>query len=180
MISRRITHTVITMSVFTFLLFTTASAQHLSFNPSVSIPATVNFQVDLQLTTNGVTVQGLDVVFSYDPTIVQLDGVSGGGWLTGSGLDFYLWIDPASSLGFVHVTTALLGMGSSTDGAVLTLDFTALAAGISPLDFVSFDLRDDTNMLLPAATNSIGDQIVIEEAIPNEVWSIGAMKSYWR
>ncbi len=164
--------------VFITLLCTVASAQHLGFNPSISIPATTSFQIDLQLTTNGTTVQGLDIVFSYNPIVVQLNGVNAGGWLTIS--DYYLWNNPASALGFVHVSAALLGAGSNTDGAVLTLDFEALEAGISPLDFVSIDLRDDANAPIPGATHSFGDHILIEEAIANEVWSVGAVKSHWR
>ena len=180
MTSRKLGLAVITASVVILLLSTAASAQHLFFNPSVSIPINITFQIDLDLTTDSLPVQGLDIVFTFDPAIVQLDAINAGSWFTGSGLDYYLWIDPLSAPGVVHATMALLGAGSTVDGTILNLSFTALDAGISPLHFLAMSLRDDANAPLSLSTHSTGDQIVIEEAIPNEEWSVSKTKLQWR
>lgn len=161
------------------LLTSSAAAQRLEFDPSVSVPMAVNFTVDLTLDSEGTTVQGVDVVFTYDPAIVQFDGVVDGDWFTTSGLDHYLWLDPGTALGTVHISSALLGAGRNGAGVYATLQFTALAAGVSPLTFQSLTVRNDFNAPL-AATHSMGDFIIIQEAIPNEMQTWSDIKLGWR
>lgn len=156
-----------------------AAAQHLAFDPSVSVPAALDFTVDITLDSQGETVQGLDLTFSYDPTIVQFNGVTAGDWFTGSGLDHYLWLDPGTALGTVHFSSALLGAGRNGTGVVVTIEFTALAAGVSPLTFESWLVRDDANAPLAPITHSIGDFIIIQEAIPADSWSWSDIKRAW-
>ncbi|HPF36161.1 MAG TPA: cohesin domain-containing protein [Candidatus Krumholzibacteria bacterium] len=156
-----------------------ALAQRLAFDPSVSVPMAVDFSVDLTLDTQGAVVQGVDVVFTYEPTIVQFNGVVDGDWFTTSGLDHFLWLDPGSALGVVHISSALLGAGRTGSGVLAELEFTALAAGISPLQFQTWLVRDDANAPL-VATHSIGDFIIIQEAIANEDRSWSDIKRLWR
>ena len=180
MTSRRLSRAVVAMWTFIICSCVAAHAQHLSFDPPVSVPTAIEFQVRIHLAPAGATVQGLDLVFTYEPSIVSLDAVEAGDWFTDSGADHYLWIDPVTPAGAVHVSAALLGFGSAVDGHILTLSFTALAPGVSPLHFLAIDLRNDANAPLLFTTHSTGDEIVIEEAIGNESSSMGAFKSLWR
>ncbi len=42
------------------------------------------FTVAIHLDTEYETVQGLDIAFTYDPVIIQLDGIAPGYWFTGA------------------------------------------------------------------------------------------------
>ncbi len=76
----------------------------------------------------------------------------------------------------------MLGSGRSDNGTVAILSFTALAAGISDLVFVtgSCTVRDDENHDLTATTYSTGDFVRINPAIPAETRSFGYVKTLWR
>ena len=104
-----LTRTLVISAICLALLAVPAAAQRLAFDPSVSVPTAVNFTVDLTLDSQGATVQGLDVVFTYDPMVVQFTGVTAGDWFTASGLDHYLWLDPATALDTVHFVSNVLG-----------------------------------------------------------------------
>lgn len=160
--------------------FTDARAQYVSFEPHVTVPVCITFQVEVRIEAQGVPVQGIETVFGYDPAIVRLDAVEAGGWLAGSGLEHFLWTDPTSPAGTAEVHAALLGGGSSADGVLLTLSFSALDSGVSPLDFTALDLRDVANAPLVAATHSIDDRIIIEEAVADEGFTFSGVKSLWR
>jgi len=57
--------------------------------------------------------------------------------------------------------------------------FTALEAGISPLDFLGVEVRDFQNQDVHAG-HSFGDRIVIDQAIPVEPGSFGRVKALFR
>ena len=160
--------------------FSAARAQYVSFEPHVSVPISVAFEVEMKIEPAGIAVQGIDTAFDYDPSIVRLDAVAAGGWLAASGLEHFLWVDPDAPAGSAVVHAALLGGGSAADGVLLRLSFTALDSGVSPLGFTALDLRDVVNTPLAEATHSEGDLIVVEEAVAAAVLTFGGLKSLWR
>ena len=175
---------VMTAAVAACVLFVSAplpvAAQWIGFNPAETVPANENFTVDLVLDTEGVFVMGADVLFSFDPTVVQLDAVTAGDWFTTAVEPHFFWAEPVPAMpGVVHVTGTVMTTGRDGAGALAVLHFTAVAAGFSPLDFQAVSLRDALNAPLPH-TLSTGDRIVIEEAISAGGTSFGGLKARWR
>lgn len=157
-----------------------AAAQWIGFNPAETVPSTENFTVDLVLDTEGVTVMGADVLFSFDPAVVHLDAVTVGDWFTTAVEPHFFWADPALSVpGVVHVSGTVMTTGRSGAGTLAVLHFTAVAAGFSPLTFQAVGLRNALNAPVPH-TRSTGDRIIIEEAIPAATTSFGDLKASWR
>lgn len=157
-----------------------AHAQWIGFDPSESIPIAESFTVDLLLDTGGVTIMGADVVFAFDPAVVQLDSVTVGDWFVTAPEPHFFWADAGLSVaGVAHVTGTVMTTGRDGAGALAVLHFTALDVGISPLDFVSISLRDPVNAPVPH-TRSTGDRIVIEEAIDARDSAFGSLKALWR
>jgi hypothetical protein len=157
-----------------------AHAQWIGFNPSETVPSTENFTVDLVLDTGGVTIMGADVLFSFDPAVVQLDSVTVGDWFVTAAEPHFFWADAGQALPYqAHVTGTVMTTGRAGAGSLAVLHFTALAAGFSPLDFQSVSLRDPLNAPVPH-TRSTGDQIVIDGAIDADGASFGSVKALWR
>lgn len=155
-----------------------AVGQTISFDPGVSLPEFRDFTVEIAL-TGPQTVMGVDMVFTYDPYIVDLVTVEAGDWFTASGLDYQFWVDPLVPAGTVHLSTALLGAGAADGGGFAVLHFHAVSVGVVPLRFLSLTVRDDMNANL-LAEHSTGDRIVIEPAVPVEAKSFGDLKVLYR
>ena len=157
-----------------------ASAQWLGFDPGETVPDAKVFTVDLRLDTQDVTIMGVDVLFSFLPSIVRLDSVTVGDWFTTAPQPHFFWCDPAlAEPNLARVTGSVVTTGRAGAGALAVLHFTALEAGFCPLVFQSTVLRDPLNAGVPH-TASTGDRIVIEEAIPAAGVSLGGLKSRWR
>lgn len=157
-----------------------AAAQWIGFDPAETVPATEAFTVDLVLDTGGVTVMGADVLFTFDPAVVRLDSVTVGGWLTTAPQPYFFWADAGESVAdLVHVTGSVMTTGRAGAGALAVLHFTARAAGFCDLVFQAVSLRDPLNAPVPH-TRSVGDRIIIEEAIGTDAASFGALKALWR
>ena len=157
-----------------------AAAQWIGFNPAEMVPTNEIFTVDLVLDTEGVTVMGVDVLFSFDPAVVHLDAVTVGDWFTTAPEPHFFWAEPGLAVpGVVHASGTVMTSGRSGAGVLAVLHFTAVAAGFSPLDFQAVSLRNPLNAPVPH-TRSSGDRIIIEEAIPTEGSSFGDLKARWR
>ncbi len=159
-------------------LITVPSSQ-LYFDPSVSVPVTMVFTVDLRIDAVGSQVKGAEVAVDFDPAIVALDAVTPGDWVTTQGLLYYFYDYTTGGTSSIHFAMSFLD-GVATDGGVLAVcHFTAIDVGTSPLDFVDVDVRDIDNQTLPFL-HSTGDQIVIEQAVATEPTTFGAIKSLFR
>jgi len=132
------------IAVFMVMGLSSASAQQITVDPPLAIATQVSFTVDIDIDTGALAVQGAEVVMSYDPAIVQLEGIEAGGWLIDSGLPYFLHdFTPEVAPGVLHFDAALLGgvLGGGGAGTLATCHFTALAPGDSPLDFVQLVVR---------------------------------------
>ncbi|MFO7610399.1 MAG: hypothetical protein R6X35_14635 [Candidatus Krumholzibacteriia bacterium] len=157
-----------------------ASAQWIGFDPAETVPATEVFTVALVLDTEGVTVMGADVLFTFDPAVVRLDSVTVGDWFTTAPQPYFFWADAGGSVAdLVQVTGSVMTTGRAGAGALAVLHFTALAAGFCDLEFRAVSLRDPLNASVPH-TRSTGDRIIIEEAIGVGTASFGGLKARWR
>jgi len=161
-------------------LTTTAAANLLFVDPPTSTPADSLFTVAVSRDA-GEAVQGFDVKIAFDPAIVRLDGIAPGGWLLTAGFPFALFDGTVAGEDTLRFSAAFLGLGqtSAAAGAVVVLHFRARSPGVSPLDFAPVVARDAANAPVPFE-HSVGDRIVIDQAIAAGRASLGALKRDYR
>ena len=155
------------------------AAQTVSVVPHVAEPVTYTFPINVYLDSEYEEVQGVEVVMTFDPVIVRLDGIAPGDWFTDSGQAYFFWDHTTPGTDTIHFTGALLDQGQVANGVIGICTFEALAQGVSPVDFVDVDVRDAGNMDLGAG-HSTGDQIIIDLAIDSEAFSFGEVKTLYR
>ena len=167
------------LSFLCLFLASSAVAQHLSVDPPTSQPDTEEFTLDIVLDPEGATVMGMEVSLSFDNLVVRLDGIDAGPWFTVSAPDPFFWDYTHPGTELIYFTGASLGVGLEVGGVVATCRFTALAGGISPVNFLGTDLRDPENSVLPT-THSTGDLIIIDAAIAADEPTWGQVKALYR
>ena len=164
----------------TLLLAVPATAQIISFNPSVTIPTDPTFDVLIDIDCVGENVKGIELKVVYDPFLVQLDGISPGPWYTGSGQPHYFFdytnTDPQ---GVIHFASAVLDGTLSGSGNLAICHFTMIGFGISPLIFQDTDVRGLDNVDLGFA-HSTGDQIILDPVVDVQERAFGAIKAIYR
>ena len=119
------------------------------------------------------------ISLSFDPLLVRLEGIDPGAWFTEGGAEWFFWDYTHPGTELIHFTGSRLGSASSVGGQIGICRFTALEAGISPLDFLGVEVRDFQNQDVHAG-HSFGDRIVIDQAIPVEPGSFGRVKALFR
>ncbi len=158
----------------------TAGAQQVYFDPSANYPNDYVFTVELNISTGGQAVQGVEARIVYDNFLLHLDAVTPGPWLTGASLPHYLFdytdVEPQ---GVIRFASALLGGTSDQDGVLAYCHFTAYDFGTSPLIFQDLDVRDGANTPL-GFSHSTGDFITLDPVIPTESSSFGGVKALFR
>lgn len=161
------------------LLPAAPSAQTVFVQPPESIPAEESFTLAIVLDCADAGVLGVEIALSFDASLVRLEGIDPGAWFTGSGVDWFFWDYTHPGTELIHFTGSLLGSASAADGELAVCRFTALDPGVSPLDFLTVEVRDFQNQDLDAA-HSYGDRIVIDQAIPDRAVGFGSLKAIYR
>ncbi len=159
---------------------TAGSAQIVSFNPSDTVPIDPSFDVVIDIDCGGLDVKGVELSVTYDPLLVRLDGVSAGGWYSGSGQSFtffdYTNIEPQ---GTIHFASAVLSGTLSGSGNLAVCHFAILDFGVSPLNFVETDVRGLQNTDL-GFSHSTGDQITLDPVVEVRQRTFGNIKTLYR
>ena len=156
-----------------------AAAQSVSMVPHEAVPAASPFEVFVYLDTDGLLLQGVEIRIAFDPGIVALQQVTAGDWFTASGLPYYFYDYTTPGTAEIHFTGALLGAGRTQNGVIGACRFAALAPGVSPLEFLDWDVRGPDNVDV-GASHSTGDRIIIEEAVGAEEVTFGRVKLLYR
>ncbi len=135
-----------------------AVAQQIYINPPVSEPLEPYLTVDVVIATAGLDVMGMEIEIAFDPTVVALDHIEPGEWVTSAGLDYFFYDLTTPGTDVIRFDMAFLGTGRTGDGQVAICHFHAASPGTSPLEFGTLDIRDPDNAQL-TFTHSEGDQI---------------------
>ena len=112
---------------------------NLTLNPSQ------DFTVELKATSI-TNLKGYSVTLSYDPTLISLQEVTEGPFLSTKGKTFfYKKVD--DTRGTILIDNALLGtdLSISGEGTLATLSFTCLKAGSTSIEFSLTKTRDTNN-----------------------------------
>jgi hypothetical protein len=137
-----------------------AVAQQIYLSPALSEPLEPEFTVDVMIDTEGFEIMGILVDIDFDNTVVALESIEAGEWVTTSGLDylFYDLTEPGST--DIRFDMAFLGEGYTGSGRLAICHFRAINPGDSPLVFGELDIRDPNNNAVPFTTSE-GDLIHI-------------------
>jgi len=112
---------------------------------NLSLAPSQDFAVELKATSI-TNLKGYSVTLSYDPTLISLQEVTEGPFLSKKGKTFfYKKVDDTQ--GTILIDCALLGktLSISGEGTLTTLSFTCLKAGSSSIEFSLARTRDTLN-----------------------------------
>lgn len=162
------------------LLPLTAWSQTVFFNPSQSMPTEDQFTVPIAIECAGLDVKGIEVSVTFDPILVRLDAITAGSWYADATQPFFFFdYTETAPAGEIHFDSAVLDGTLSGAGDLAICHFTKLEFGVTPLDFVDLDVRDQNNNVLDF-TYSTGDHILLDPVIADRERTFGAVKSLFR
>ena len=122
---------------------------------------------------------GYDVTIAFDTSLVELVGVDEGSLpASGGATTFFHWFDAGVASDTVHVNGAVLGTTVDGPGVLFFITFKALFPGITPVTFVSTEIRDNFNVDIPHDT--IDGSITVEKSIPVRSATWGSIKTRYR
>ncbi len=118
--------------------------------------------VDVAINDELLGLTGYDLLLDYDESVVELIDVVEGALPQTAGATFFYWTtDPGTSNAIV-INGAVLGDSVDGPGVIARIHFRAIALGTTPVEFLSFELRDIDNVPLFAVPND-GYILVNEE-----------------
>jgi len=165
------------IALFVSLGFSNADAASVAVTPA---DTTVSVGDDLWIRVEADAFSDLkayDLIFQYDPTVVQLLGANPGDVLTGS--YFASLVNEVSApIDSAWYDAAMLVGSTSGPGVLVYFHFKALATGISPLDCRKVDYRDSNNVqTLPSCSSGIIRVVGVVPARP-DTW--GRVRARYR
>jgi len=110
---------------------------------NLTLTPSEDFTVELK-TTSITNLKGYSVTLSYDPTLISLQEVTEGPFLSEKGKTFFY---TKEDQGTILIDNALLGtdLAISGEGTLATLSFTCLKAGSTGIEFSLTKTRDALN-----------------------------------
>jgi len=110
---------------------------------NLTLTPSQDFTVELKATSI-TNLKGYSVTLSYDPTLISLQEVTEGPFLSAKGKTFFYTKEDEST---ILIDNVLLGtdLSISGEGALATLSFTCLKAGSTSIEFSLTKTRDTLN-----------------------------------
>ena len=105
--------------------------------------------VDVSVNAELLGLTGYDLTIDYDESVLEVLGVVEGALPQGSGSSFFYWTPGPAPENAIVINGAVLGDSVDGPGVLARLHFSALIPGVSPLEFLTFELRDIANFPLP-------------------------------
>lgn len=124
--------------------------------PSTSVVAGSTFAVDVNI-SNVTDLFAFQFDIGFDPSILSATSITEGSFLPGGGTTFFIpgTIDNIGGTISSNADTLIGAIsGVSGSGTLAVLDFTALAAGTSPIDIANVTLLDSTLSSISSTTTS--------------------------
>lgn len=120
-----------------------------------------DFWVDVSVNEELLGLTGYDLVIDYDESVLELLDVVEGALPQSAGPSFFYWTLGPGPENAVVINGAILGDSVDGPGVLASLHFSGLAAGVSPLEFLDFELRDLENDPITATSTdgvvTVGD-----------------------
>ena len=145
------------------LLASTASATPtLYIDPVVTEVLTGDdFWVDVSVNADLLGLTGYDLTIDFDEDVLAVLGVVEGALPQGSGESFFFWTPGPPPENAIAINGAVLGGSVDGPGVLARLHLSALVPGVSSLGFLSFELRDIENSVIPVT--AVDGQVVVSD-----------------
>jgi hypothetical protein len=118
-----------------------------------------DFWVDVSVNAELLGLTGYDLTIDYDESVLEVLGVEEGALPQSLGSSFFYWAPGPSPENAIVINGAVLGGSVDGPGVLARLHFSALGPIWSPLEFLSFELRDIENEPIPAT--AIGGHVIV-------------------
>lgn len=120
--------------------------------PSTQVLKLETFSVEIVVSDDVVGITGYDLAIDYDESLLDVVDVAEGDLPAGySGETFLYWSVSAAEPHELVINGAVLGGSVDGPGPLVRIEFTAIAAGASPVSFLSAELRDLENASIPVS-----------------------------
>lgn len=170
---------------FAVLALGVAGAAQALPDPIISIePLTVFvepddlFALDVNISGQVLGVTGYDLIIDFDETLLEVVNVVEGSLPASSPPTYFWWTDEGTESQAIVINGAVLGHSVDGPGTLAELRFHALAVGVTPIHFVSVDLRDLDNSAI--AVTPLDGEVTIEWVTPVEPSSWSRIKTLFR
>jgi hypothetical protein len=108
-----------------------------------------DFWVDVSVNEELLGMTGYDLIIDFDEDVLEVVGVVEGALPQSSGESFFFWTSGPAPENAIVINGAVLGGTVDGPGVLARLHFSALVPGVSPLEFLAFELRDIANFPIP-------------------------------
>jgi len=109
-----------------------------------------DFWVEISVNDELLGLTGYDLAIDFDEGVLEVLDVVEGALPQTSGASFFYWTSGPSPENAIVINGAVLGAAVDGPGVLARLHFSALVPGVSPLEFLTFELRDIENAVIPA------------------------------
>jgi hypothetical protein len=172
-------------ALFAVLVLGVAGAAQALPGPTISIePMTVFvepgdlFALDVSISEEVLGVTGYDLIIDFDETLLEVVNVIEGALPAGSPPTYFWWTDEGTESQSIVINGAVLGHSVDGPGTLAELRFRALELGVTPVHFVSVQLRRLDNS--PISVTPLDGEVTIEWVTVVEPSSWSKIKSLFR
>jgi hypothetical protein len=136
------------------------------------------FALDVRVNDEVFGITGYDLVIDFDETIIEIVNVVEGALPASSPPTYFWWTDDGTPSQAIVINGAVLGHSVDGPGTLAQLRFHALALGVTPIHFVSVDMRHLDNT--PIAVTPIDGTVTVEWVTSIEPSTWGRVKALFR
>jgi hypothetical protein len=111
------------------------------------------FWVDVSVNAELLGLTGYDLIIDYNEDVLEVLDAVEGALPQSAGPSFFYWTSGPAPENAIVINGAILGDSVDGPGVLASLHFSALAPGVSPLEFLTFELRDIENAPIPATAS---------------------------
>jgi hypothetical protein len=120
-----------------------------------------DFWVDVSVNEELLGLTGYDLTIDFDEDVLEVLGVVEGALPQSLGESFFFWTPGPAPENAIVINGAVLGGTVDGPGVLARLHFSALVPGVSPLEFLTFELRDIENVPIPVT--AVDGQVVVSD-----------------
>jgi hypothetical protein len=120
-----------------------------------------DFWVEISVNEELLGLTGYDLTIDFDESVLEVLQVLEGPLPQSSGSSFFYWTTGPAPENAIVINGAILGAAVDGPGVLALVHFSALTPGISPVEFVEFELRDLENA--PIAVTAIDGEVHVTD-----------------
>lgn len=126
------------------------------------------FTLDMNIEPSQAPVKGVDVEVDFDESIVRLDSITPGDWVTDAGMTYFFYDYTEDDSTRINFSMAFLDSARGDNGHLVTCHFTPLTVGDTELTFIETALRNVVNTELGYSTSTADSILVFSDLTPVE------------